>query len=307
MSNNSVIKGLCSLVFATLLLGACTSRPEEPKVLVFSKTDGYYHESIPEGIQAITELGKQNDFLVESTKNADMFTEELLKEYSAVIFLNTTGDVLNNNQQAVFERYIQAGGGFVGIHAAADTEYDWNWYGKMVGGYFVDHPGINDPHPNVQQGDLDVIDRTNPSTSFLPEKWTRTDEWYSYKNLNPDVNVLITLDESSYQGGEDMGEHPIAWYHEYDGGRAFYTGSGHTKASYKEELYLKHVLEGIKYAIGDNKILDYSSAQSKIVPDADRFEKVNLVVGEFKEPTEMTILPNLDVLISQRRGENHAL
>ena len=303
MCNNSVIKGLCSLIFATFLLGACNNRPEEPKVLVFSKTSGFYHESIPDGIQAIIDLGKQNGFLVDTTKNAEMFTEELLKEYNAVIFLSTTGDVLNNSQQAEFERYIQAGGGFVGIHAAADTEYDWNWYGKMVGGYFVDHPGINDPHPNVQQGDLDVIDKTNPSTSFLPEKWTRTDEWYSYKNFNSEVNVLITLDENSYQGGKDMGKHPIAWYHEYDGGRAFYTGGGHTRASYKEELFLKHVLEGIKYAIGDNKKLDYTNAQSKIVPDADRFEKVNLVMGAFEEPTEMAILPNLDILVSQRRGE----
>lgn len=145
---------------------------------------------------------------------------------------------MNNAQQAEFERYIQAGGGFVGIHSAADTEYSWDWYGKMVGGYFTDHPGINDPHPNVQEGSLKIIDKSNSATSFLPETWSRTDEWYSYKNFNPDVNVLISLDEDSYQGGADMGEHPIAWYHEYDGGRAFYTGGGHTRAAYKEELFL---------------------------------------------------------------------
>ena len=303
MSNNSVIKGLCSLILAMFLLGACTSKPGEPKVLVFSKTDGFYHESIPDGVAAITELGKQNGFLVEATKNAEMFTEDVLKEYSAVVFLSTTGNVLNISQQAEFERYIQAGGGFVGIHAAADTEYDWNWYGKMVGGYFVDHPGINDSYPSVQQGELTVVDKSNRSTSFLPEKWTRTDEWYSYKNLNPEVNVLLTLDENSYQGGKDMGEHPIAWYHDYDGGRAFYTGGGHTRASYKEADFLKHILEGIKYAIGENKRLDYSNAKSKIVPDPDRFEKVTLALGKFKEPTEMAILPNLDILVSQRRGE----
>ncbi|WP_460514240.1 ThuA domain-containing protein [Cyclobacterium sediminis] len=303
MSKNSVMKGFCALIFAMFLLGACTSRPGEPKVLVFSKTNGFYHESIPDGNQAIIDLGKQNGIVVDTTTNAKMFTEEILKEYSSVIFLNTTGDVLNNAQQAEFERYIQAGGGFVGVHSAADTEYSWDWYGKMVGGYFTDHPGINDPHPNVQEGELTIIDKNNNTTSFLPETWTRTDEWYSYKNFNPDVNVLISLDEDSYQGGADMGDHPIAWYQEYDGGRAFYTGGGHTRGSYKEELFLKHLLEGIKYAIGENKKLNYANATSKPVPDADRFEKVNLVMGQFKEPTEMAILPNLDILVSQRRGE----
>ena len=303
MSTNNILKGLCAFIFITALLGACSTRPGEPKVLVFSKTSGFYHESIPDGVQAIMDLGKENGFLVDTTKNANMFTEEFLKQYSAVVFLSTTGDVLNYNQQAEFERFIQAGGGFVGIHAAADTEYDWRWYGKMVGGYFSDHPGINDSYPSVQQGDLDVTDKTNSTTSFLPGKWTRTDEWYSYKNFNPEVNVLITLDENSYQGGEDMGDHPIAWYHEYDGGRAFYSGGGHTRASYKEELFLQHIQEGIKYAIGDNKKLDYNKAQSKRVPEADRFEKVTLAMGEFREPTEMTILPNMDILVSQRRGE----
>ncbi|WP_163377549.1 ThuA domain-containing protein [Cyclobacterium sp. SYSU L10401] len=300
---NRMIKGFMALLFAGLFIGACATRSGDPKVLVFSKTSGFYHESIPDGIRAIYKLGEENGFLVDTTTNAALFTEEILEQYSAVIFLSTTGDVLNHYQEADFERYIQAGGGFVGIHAAADTEYDWAWYGKMTGGYFSDHPGINDPHPNVQEGVIDVVDKSHSSTSFLPDQWTRTDEWYSYKDFNESVKVLMTLDEDSYQGGEDMGEHPIAWYHEYDGGRAFYTGGGHTSASFEEDLYLQHLLEGIKYAIGENKKLDYSTATSKRVPEADRFEKVTMVRGEFTEPTEMAILPNLDVLIAQRRGE----
>lgn len=297
------ISSVLVAVLGVLVLFSCSTRSGKPKVLVFSKTAGFYHESIPDGIAAIQKLGAEHGFDVDTTKNAELFVEEILNEYSAVIFLSTTGDVLDHYQQAEFERYIQAGGGYVGIHAAADTEYDWPWYSKLVGGHFLDHPGINDPHPNVQEGMLDVVDRSHSTTSFLPEKWGRTDEWYSYKEYNNDVNVLITLDEDSYLGGAETGYHPIAWYHEYDGGRAFYTGGGHTSESFQEELFLKHVLEGIKYAIGKNKKLNYSKAKSKRVPEEDRFVKTTLVAGGFTEPTEMTILPNLDILIAQRRGE----
>ncbi len=301
-------KNLRSLLLLTLIsvlgLWSCQKkRPGDPKVLVFSKTAGYPHQSIPAGISAIQKLGAENGFAVDTTTNAEMFTEENLKQYSAVVFLSTTSDVLNHYQEAEFERYIQAGGGYVGVHAAADTEYEWGWYNRLVGGYFADHPGINDPHPNVQPGKITVVDASHSSTSFLPATWERTDEWYSYKELNPNVTVLLTLDEDSYQGGMDMGEHPIAWYHDYDGGRAFYTGGGHTEESFTEELFLKHLLAGIEYAIGDNLELDYSKAKTLSVPDENRFTKTVLSTGEFTEPTEMTILPNLDILVAQRRGE----
>jgi len=290
-------------MIASVGLWSCNSRSGKPKVLVFSKTAGFHHESIPEGIEAIVKLGAENDFEVDTTTQAEMFTEENLAQYSAVLFLSTTGDVLNNYQEADFERYIQSGGGYMGIHAAADTEYDWSWYGNLVGGYFVDHPGINDPNPNVQAGKVTVVDASNASTSFLPTPWERTDEWYSYQKMNPDVKVLLTLDEDSYKGGFDMGEHPIAWFHDYDGGRAFYTGGGHTNESFTEELYLKHILAGIEYAIGGNKKLDLSKAKSKRVPEENRFTKTPLAYGAFTEPTEMTVLPNLDILVVQRRGE----
>lgn len=282
---------------------SCNKRSGNPKVLIFSKTAGFYHESIPDGIAAIMKLGAENGFEVDTTTNAEVINEENLKQYSAVIWLSTTGDVLNHYQEADFERYIQAGGGFVGIHAASDTEYEWGWYNRLVGGYFSYHPGIGDPHPNVQDGKLNVTDRKHQTTRFLPEIWNRRDEWYHFKKLNPDVNVLMDIDESSYQHTKPMGFHPMAWYHEYDGGRAFYTAGGHTKESYQEELFLQHVLEGIKYAIGDNKKLDYSKAKTQRAPEENRFEKTTLVLGEFTEPTEMTILPNLDILIAQRRGE----
>ena len=301
-------KNLRSLLFLLVLLGvglaSCSKKREgQPKVLIFSKTAGFYHESIPNGIAAIQKLGAENGFAVDTTKNAELINEENLAQYAAVIFLSTTGDILDHYQEADFERYIQSGGGFVGIHAAADTEYEWGWYGRLVGGYFSDHPGINDPHPNVQPGKITKTGEKHPSVDFLPESWERTDEWYSYKKVNPNTKKLLLLDEASYQGGADMGEHPIAWYHDFDGGRAYYTGGGHTKESYEEADFLKHLLSGIQYAIGDNEELDYSKAKSKRTPEENRFTKTTLSIGQFTEPTEMTVLPNLDVLVAQRRGE----
>lgn len=294
---------ILSLVLSMGLLSCSKKRPGDPKVLIFSKTMGYQHQSIPAGIAAIQKLGAENGFQVDTTKNAANINEENLNQYAAVIFLSTTANVLDQYQEADFERYIQAGGGFVGIHAAADTEYEWGWYNRLVGGYFADHPGINDPNPNVQAGVVNVVDGSNASTSFLPADWERTDEWYSYKKMYDGVNVLLTLDEASYQGGLDMGTHPIAWYHDYDGGRAFYTGGGHTNESFEEDLFLKHLLAGLQYAMGDNSELNYAKARTERTPDENRFTKTNLVLGDFTEPTEMTILPNLDILVAQRRGE----
>ncbi len=297
------LQGFVLIVVLLFVFISCTKRSGKPRILVFTKTAGYRHESIPYGVSAIKQLASQHNFDVDTTSNADWFTEDSLHKYAAIVFLSTTGDILNHYQEAEFERYIQAGGGFVGVHAAADGEYDWGWYGRLVGGYFWDHPGINDTFPNVQEGILQVVDADNNATKHLPKQWKRKDEFYSYKKLNKDVHVLLSIDEKSYGGGHKMGEHPMAWYHEYDGGRVFYTGLGHTKESFSEAPYLQHLLAGIQYAIGDNKKLNYGKARTARVPEENRFTKAALVNGQFFEPTEMTILPNLDVLIAQRRGE----
>jgi glucose/arabinose dehydrogenase/cytochrome c551/c552 len=295
-------KGLFLTAFLTLLLIACSHNNGKPRILVFSKTMGFHHESIADGNPAIQKLGAENNFDVDTTTDATIFNDDSLKKYSAVVFLSTTGDMLGYRQRAALERYIQSGGGFVGIHAAADAEYDWHWYGRLVGGYFLDHPGIHDSFPNVQEGVLNVVDANNPATQFLPKPWKRTDEFYSYKELNKDVHVLLSIDESSYKGGHKMGDHPMAWEHEYDGGRAFYTELGHTKESYSEPNYLKHLLAGIQYAIGGNSGVDYAKAKTPNPPEEERFVKTQLFTGQLFEPTEMTILPNLDVLIIERRG-----
>ncbi|WP_112238196.1 ThuA domain-containing protein [Kribbella monticola] len=213
--------------------------------LVFSKTAGFRHDSIPAGIQAIKDLAAANNFTVTATEDAAMFNDTELAKYEVVIWLSTTGDVLNADQQAAFERYIRNGGGYAGIHSASDTEYDWPWYGKLVGAYFDSHPA-GTPNATVK-----VEDHAHPSTKDAPTLWPRTDEWYNYRS-NPcgAVHVLASMDEASYTGGNMGVEHPIAWCQDYDGGRAWYTGMGHTIESYSDPTFLKHILGGIKTAAG---------------------------------------------------------
>lgn len=221
-------------------------KQEKPiRILVFSKTAGFRHQSIETGKEALVKLGKKHGYRVDTAENAAYFNDDSLKNYAAIVFLNTTMNVLNTAQETSFKRYIQAGGGFVGIHAASDTEYDWPWYGKLVGAYFMNHP-------KQQEAVINVVNKNNMATRHLPDKWKRWDEWYNFKDINPDIKVLLSLDEKSYEGGKNGDNHPIAWYHEYDGGRSFYTGLGHTDESYSDPLFLKHLLEGIKYAVGNN-------------------------------------------------------
>src|ERR1700754_5143848 len=196
-------------------------------ILVFSKTAAFRHDSIPAGIAAVQQLATQHEFTVPATEDAAAFTDENLAQYDAVVWLSTTGDVLDAEQQAAFERYIQAGGGYAGVHAASDTEYDWPWYGELVGAYFQGHP-------RNQDATIEGADRTHPSTQHLPARWERFDEWYSFRTTpRGDVHVLASLDESTYDPeANPMGlDHPIAWCQNYDGGRSWYTAGGHTTES----------------------------------------------------------------------------
>ncbi|MCF8243895.1 MAG: ThuA domain-containing protein [Saprospiraceae bacterium] len=324
---------VCSAIF---VLTGCGP---EPKVLVFSKTSGYRHASIETGVAAIQQLGKAEGFIVEATEDSTVFTEENLKKYAAVVFLNNSGDVLNNWQQADFQRFIEAGGGFVGIHGAAATEYDWKWYGKLLGAFF-------DEHPDIQKATVKVADKAHPATEDLPAEWLRTDEWYNFKPVPPsdkvyitgakgnythsstdssdaainvptdvrwtydskkpflseNVKVLLTLDEGTYTGGKHGASHPIAWAQEYEGGRSFYTALGHTEESFSEENYLKHLLGGILWAIGKGK-LDYSKVKTQRIPQPERF--VRTVLAEnLDEPIELAVFPDNSgkVLFVERKG-----
>lgn len=267
-----------------------------PRVLVFSKTAGYRHESIEAGKAALLRMGIAHGFSVDTTEDASRITEEVLRNYAAVVFLSTTGDMLGRASEVDLQRYVQAGGGYVGIHAASDAEYDWHWYGRLVGGYFTSHPAI-------QQATLRVLDGRHESTTHLPTEWTRTDEWYNFTSLAPDLHVLLTIDESSYRGGANGANHPMAWYHEFDGGRAWYTELGHTVESFSDSLFLKHVLGGIRYAMSPRPQRRYANATAPRVPADSVLRKTSLTMGTLAEPTEMAVLPGGDVLIAQRGGE----
>ncbi|MGW4203342.1 ThuA domain-containing protein [Streptomyces sp. NPDC004726] len=217
------------------------------RVLVFSKTAGFRHDAIPTGIAALKELGKTSNLTVDSTESAAQFTTSNLARYDAVVFLSTTGDVLNAEQQKAFENYVATGGGYMGVHAAADTEYDWKFYGGLVGAYFSGHP-------QIQPATVRVENHDHPATKHLGEEWVRTDEWYNYgTNPREQAKVLASLDETTYQGGTMKGDHPIAWCQTYEGGRSFYTGGGHTKESYAEPAFREHLLGGLRYAAGQVK------------------------------------------------------
>jgi uncharacterized protein len=230
-----------------LAIAGCSSNSDDvnaqPAILVFTKTAGFRHTSIEAGIAAINKLGLENGFQVEQTDNAAHITSNNLRRFKAVVFLNTTGDVLNNSQQTAFESYIKSGNGFVGVHSASDTEYNWPWYGGLVGAYFKNHPA-------VQQASVQTISRTFNGYQQLPSLWTRADEWYNFQSLASGLNILLAVDESTYQGGQHGNLHPVTWWHHYSGGRSFYTAMGHTDESYTEPAFMQHLLGGIHYAMG---------------------------------------------------------
>lgn len=240
-------RGSCvsSLLLAgLLLLPSSMAWASDPQILAFSKTTGFRHGSISNALSALQTLGEAHGFTVVATEDATAFTPGNLAGFDAVVFVMTTGDVLNNSQQAAFENYIRAGGGFAGIHSASDTEYNWPWYGGLVGAYFA-------RHPSQQNATLTVEDAGHPSTQNLPATFSRFDEWYDFQtNPRGQVNILLTIDENTYNGGGMGSDHPMAWFHAFDGGRSWYTAMGHTRESYSEPLFLDHLLGGIQYAAG---------------------------------------------------------
>ncbi len=288
------LTGVCTLL---LLLG-CGREAEKIRpdsVLIFHRTEGYRHASIEPGIEMLTELITQKGKQVVVSEDPALFNQDSLSLFSAVIFLSTTGDILDGGQQAAFERFIQSGGGFLGIHAAADTEYKWPWYNGLVGAYFESHPN----NPNVRQATVQRTDEEHPSVSHLSASFSRTDEWYNYKSVYPDLKVLLNLDESSYEGGNMNGDHPITWYHEYDGGRAFYTGFGHTTETYAEPGFVEMISKALDYVMADGLDFDLASTASR--PDNDRFSK-EVLAFYLDEPTELAVLPDDRVLFVERKG-----
>jgi type 1 glutamine amidotransferase len=221
---------------------------KEFRVLLFSKTLLYRHASITNGIEAIKQLGAENRFVVDATEDSNVFTPANIAKYKVVIFLSTSGDILNDKQQSTLQNYIQQGGGLAAIHAAVAgdlaTEGRWPWYGEALGASFTNHS-------SVVSGTVTIEDRKDPSTTGLPERWMRTDEWYNFiASPRPKAHVLASLDETTYQGGTMGKDHPIAWCRRMGKGRIWYTALGHTEASFSEALFLKHLLGGIESAAG---------------------------------------------------------
>jgi type 1 glutamine amidotransferase len=245
-------RGMIMLVFVLsfISLSGYSQGGAQFRVLLFSKTDGFHHESINEGVTAIKKLAERHVFSVDWQENAAVFNDKGLEKYHAIIFLNTTSNVLNDEQQKAMEKFIQSGKGWVGIHSASDTEYDWPWYVKMVGMMFKIHPA-------QQTAYLKVEDKNFPGMERFPPKLLWTDEWYEFgERKSDDLKILISLDEKSYNPvvkwgpneGKGMGFHPISWYHPYDGGRAFYTALGHVPLVFSDQTFLDHLYGGIYWA-----------------------------------------------------------
>lgn len=247
-----MFRNLASVLGGVMILVSCASvfaQQAEPQkeVLVFYKTEGFHHKSVDTAVKTIQKLGAENDFNVSSTKNTSIFLKEDIRNYDVVVFANTSGNVFNIEEQKAFRNYIENGGGFFGIHSAADTEGDWPFFVELVGGFFENHP-------KVQQADIYLNMEDHPAVSHLPKVWTFTDEWYNYKNLNPEIQVLLYLDETSYEGGTNGKEHPIAWFRKTGhGGISIFTGLGHSVESYIKPNFKEHILQSILFALGETK------------------------------------------------------
>jgi uncharacterized protein len=224
---------------------------EQFNVLIFSKTAGWHHTSINEGVTALKAMAENHHFTVDWQEDANLINTENLAKFDVVLFLQTTGDILNEQQQQALEKFIQSGKGFVGVHSASDTEYDWPWYGKLVGRHFH-------IHPQIQTARLSVINKSFPGVEYFPESSLWTEEWYEFgEELSPNLNYILSVDESTYSPkadwgrvkGDGMGKfHPVSWYQEFDGGRSFYTALGHMGASYNNKALIEHLYGGIYWA-----------------------------------------------------------
>ncbi|WP_111641248.1 ThuA domain-containing protein [Marinimicrobium alkaliphilum] len=282
-----------------------TEQVDTVRILVFSVTAGYRHRVIPYGNEQIAQMSErikeltgarhvEVDIIDDEDGDASAFPSdfETLSRYHTIVWNSTTGSPLNEAQQAAFKAYIQAGGGYAGIHAASDTHYDWPWYGDLVGAYF-------DGHPDRQEGELNVTDRSHPSTRHMPARYRLYDEFYDFhRNPRGHVHVLMTINEDSYEGAGMEGgrvDHPMAWSHYYDGGRAWFTALGHTQQAWEDEYFLEHVLQGILWAGG----LVEGDSEATVW---DSYEQVT-VTQDISEPMSMSVAPDGRIFLIQRTGE----
>jgi uncharacterized protein len=252
MQLKSILFGLLLCIMTTQIIAQ-----QQINVLVFTKTTDYYHNAVPNAMKAFYEIGHEKKWGLTFTEDSTMFTEAFLQKFDVVVFLLTGGDLLNQEQKLAFKKFIQNGGGFVGVHSATVTEYKWKWYGELVRAYFTGHPP-------VQKGKLIIENKNHPSTKhFNTDTLEWVDEWYSFdKNPRKEVDVLISIDEKSYDikdnpwfKGVDlvMGDHPLVWCQEFDGGRSFQTALGHEPKIYDNQLMRQHIIGAIEWAAKKEK------------------------------------------------------
>jgi uncharacterized protein len=251
------VKFLIVFVFITVWIEPVVlAQTKQFKALLVTTTNGWHHESLHYGVVGLKELAVRNYFDLVLLENPNGFTDKYLEQFQVLIFLNTTGNILDSAQQKVMERFIRSGKGFAGIHSASDTEYDWDWYTKLVGRMFHIHPVI-------QTASLNILDATFPGLQGFANNKLWTDEWYEFgPEKIQGLNYILGVDESTYdpnvQWGEKKGKgmgqvHPLAWYHNFEGGRSFYTALGHLPSVYRDEAFLHHLYAGILWAATGKK------------------------------------------------------
>lgn len=234
-------------LFPVLLMMNCKQEPDmepdskvKPNILVFSKTAGFRHGSIAEGVKMFNEMAADSSMTIVHSEDAAIFNHHSLSDFDIVVFLSTTGTILNTDQKNTFQQYMESGGKFLGIHSATDTEYDWPWFGEMVGARF-------NGHPHIQEARLETTNRQHPAIMGMPAEWNHTDEYYNFRDLQSNNTTLVTVDESTYQGGTNGDFHPISWCKPVRDGKMFYTALGHTDACFSDSLFRQHIKTAIDW------------------------------------------------------------
>jgi type 1 glutamine amidotransferase len=244
--------GMLSAVLALGSLNGAASAAPQARVLIYSGSTGYRHESIPAAVAAIKGIGEKAGYGVDTSEDPEVFTADNLAKYQVLVLVSNTTDPKKPESEwfvgprrDALQGFLEAGKGVIGVHAAADSHYHWGWYGQMIGGYFERHP------KGTPRGTLTVVDAKHPATAKLPKTIERNDEWYYYKDFDPTMRVLVTIDPKSIGDGEaDVNPNPLVWCHEFGGGRVFYSALGHTDESWSEP-YLVDLMSGaLRYAAG---------------------------------------------------------
>lgn len=248
-----ILVGLFALVSTNSYAQRLQQNQEQFRVLLFTKSLDYQHLSVPSGVQMFKELAQDNHFGLTWTEQSDFFDDqEQLNRMHVIVFMNTSGDILNGDQRKALQAYIRQGGGFVAIHSASFTMMEWPWYVQLVGGVWNRHP-----NPGISTAIVNNEDPHHPSTAHLPEKWVVTEEWYNYLEMSDNIKVALTIDETTFTGGKMPDYHPIAWYQEdFEGGRSYHTGLGHPEGIYDNPAYRQHILGAVWWAATGGKAFE---------------------------------------------------